>query len=362
MAISFRKSISAGPYRFNLSKSGLGLSVGVKGLRIGRGPKGNYVSAGIAGFQYKTSLNAAGEKLTQIHKQQSPDEYVTPDGVIMQEIESAEVMQMQPSNLSSILQELNERNGKLSAIWPLIAITAVTVFTTYELFREYFVISIVGIVPALMIGKWIDSYSRSTVIFYDLDDAHVDAYSGLVKVIESLQKAKKVWHIASQGQINSWDTSKHHGGASGLVDRKTIEISFGLPSNLKTNFLPPVINVGKQNLYFFPDMILVEEAKFGAVNMKHLHVSRAASRFIEDGRVPADAKIIGETWQHPNRDGGPDRRFANNRLIPICEYDRLTFKSADGINEAIEFSKADASDLFVRYMRAYQKFLRQSRS
>ncbi|WP_374727087.1 DUF4236 domain-containing protein [Paraburkholderia caribensis] len=44
MRLSYRKSISAGPFRFNLSDSGIGVSVGVPGFRVGSGPRGNYVS------------------------------------------------------------------------------------------------------------------------------------------------------------------------------------------------------------------------------------------------------------------------------------------------------------------------------
>ena len=33
-----RKSLKLGPLRFNLSKSGIGTSIGVKGLRVGTGP------------------------------------------------------------------------------------------------------------------------------------------------------------------------------------------------------------------------------------------------------------------------------------------------------------------------------------
>jgi hypothetical protein len=49
MPFYLRKSISAGPFRFNLSSSGIGLSVGVKGVRIGTGPRGHYVHAGRGG-------------------------------------------------------------------------------------------------------------------------------------------------------------------------------------------------------------------------------------------------------------------------------------------------------------------------
>jgi hypothetical protein len=39
MGWSFRRSIRLGPFRFNLSKSGIGTSVGVPGYRIGKDAK-----------------------------------------------------------------------------------------------------------------------------------------------------------------------------------------------------------------------------------------------------------------------------------------------------------------------------------
>jgi hypothetical protein len=47
-----RKSMRLWPVRFNLSKSGLGASVGVRGLRLGSGPRGTYVHAGRGGLYY----------------------------------------------------------------------------------------------------------------------------------------------------------------------------------------------------------------------------------------------------------------------------------------------------------------------
>ena len=43
MPFYIRKSLSVGPFRFSLSKSGIGMSGGVKGFRIGTGPRGNYI-------------------------------------------------------------------------------------------------------------------------------------------------------------------------------------------------------------------------------------------------------------------------------------------------------------------------------
>src|ERR1700745_1968384 len=55
----FRRSLPlAGAPRLNFSKSGLGLSLGVPGLHIGRGPRGAYVRAGLpgTGIYYRKSL------------------------------------------------------------------------------------------------------------------------------------------------------------------------------------------------------------------------------------------------------------------------------------------------------------------
>jgi hypothetical protein len=58
MGLYLRKSFRAGPVRFNLSKNGLGLSAGVKGARIGVGPRGTYVHAGRHGLYYRKHISS----------------------------------------------------------------------------------------------------------------------------------------------------------------------------------------------------------------------------------------------------------------------------------------------------------------
>jgi hypothetical protein len=57
MGFYIRKAIGFGPVRFNLSKSGLGVSVGVKGARIGTGPSGAYIHMGRHGLYYRQRLD-----------------------------------------------------------------------------------------------------------------------------------------------------------------------------------------------------------------------------------------------------------------------------------------------------------------
>lgn len=56
MGFYFRKSKSFGPFRLNLSKSGLGLSTGIKGARLSFGPRGTYVNMGSSGLYYRKKL------------------------------------------------------------------------------------------------------------------------------------------------------------------------------------------------------------------------------------------------------------------------------------------------------------------
>jgi len=51
------------------------------------------------------------------------------------------------------------------------------------------------------------------------------------------------------------------------------------------------------------------------------------------------------------KNGGPDRRFKNNRQLPICLYSELWFKSNTGLNEKIQISKPDAGTGLMNYLK-----------
>jgi len=141
---------------------------------------------------------------------------------------------------------------------------------------------------------------------------------------------------------------KYHAGASSLVRRKSTFIRKAQPPYLKTNIETISIGVGRQTLHFFPDRVLVYDARgVGAVSYLHLELSAASSRFIESEGVPRDAKVVDYTWKYVNRNGGPDRRFKDNRQLPICLYDELTLRSATGLNELVQVSRCGAASGFV---------------
>jgi len=98
--------------------------------------------------------------------------------------------------------------------------------------------------------------------------------------------------------------------------------------------------VGRQTLYFFPDRLLIyDTGRIGAVGYDQIRVKVEQTRFIEDGVPPRDAHVVDHTWRYVNKNGTPDKRFANNARLPICLYDEIRFASYSGLNEVIQVSK-----------------------
>lgn len=66
MGFYYRKSIGAGPFRVNLSKSGVGYSVGGRGFRVGRSARGrSYTTFSVpgTGLGYRSSRSGCAVML-----------------------------------------------------------------------------------------------------------------------------------------------------------------------------------------------------------------------------------------------------------------------------------------------------------
>jgi hypothetical protein len=123
MGFYIRKGINLGPLRLNLSRSGLGMSVGVKGARVGLGPRGSYVHLGRGGLYYRQSLgHASSTKATspvETRQQQIADSQPG-----LQDIASAEASTMSDASSASILQELNRVQQK-TQWFPIVAVLGI---------------------------------------------------------------------------------------------------------------------------------------------------------------------------------------------------------------------------------------------
>ena len=349
MPFYFRKSVSAGPFRFNLSSGGVGVSVGIRGLRIGTGPRGHYVHAGRGGLYYRAALGGGRQSQSRSHgmtpQATTPPGYRPPPqshepNVEMVAVSSASVLEIIDERYGELLEELNSKQNAMSSLVLLGAVAGVAALLATIAAGVGGAGAGAGLVgAALYIGSRLDAHRRSAVVLYDLETDAAEAYEALTKAFDDLAASSMKWHVDSGGAVRDLHTWKRNAGATTILDKRPTEFGYALPRVLKANVTPPSMKVGKEMLYWLPDVVLVvESGKVGAVAYDMLEVRWQDSRFIEEEAVPHDAQVVGQTWKHPNKSGGPDRRFANNRQLPICLYESIHLHSRNGLNELLQVS------------------------
>ncbi len=362
MPFYIRDSVSLGPFRINLSKSGVGISAGVKGFRVGTGPKGHYIHAGMSGVYYRKTLGGLGRKpkpatsdgkedyaseISRIAPNEKLPTYITEDGVLMRRIISAEADVLVSESHSEALRSLNEARERPS--FTLILCVAGGVGLAFSLVSQNPLI--IGLFAALLVvgylvGNMIDLPRRNVVFAYNLDPEAEDCYKTLVAAIDRIASASKIWFVKAQGDITNLNAWKRNSGASSLVDNKETTVSYALPKGIASNVTPPMINIDGKNCYFFPDCILVEENKrFGAVRYETVRTAVRDQRMIMD-TAPSDATVVGQTWKYVNKKGGPDRRFKDNRQLPICLFEEIGMVSEGGFKGLLQVSKHGISGAY----------------
>lgn len=334
-----RKSIKAGPFRFNLSKSGVGVSAGVKGFRVGTGPRGNYVHVGRNGVYYRSSLSSRSSS-GNAHSGE-PSHLDT--GLPMESLAGAETVALAASSSSDLLRQIEEAQRRL-LIWPW-ALGAVLLLANLASGVAGWFGTVVLILGAIGVGwLWLrDTARKSVVVFFEVDDAPAARFSALVDAHTAASKSKKIWHMNSAARLSDLQTRKRNAGAGHLVNREEVSTSNRGPKVLKTNIAIPSFTSKSRSIFWLPDRVLVlQKGKFADIPWSDVHAGFNYSRFIEDGRVPSDADVVDRTWRYVNKGGGPDKRYKDNKQLPVCRYGDLILTADNGFRVEWQFSAADA--------------------
>ena len=362
MGFYVRKSISVGPFRFNLSGSGIGISTGVPGLRVGAGPKGKYIHMGRDGLYYRQKINLPSVAQNEINNDKPLIlQPTTNTHGPMMPVGTQSINGNCETSSMAILNEIQEK-ARMTTWWPVLAILSFFAFLgicVSELpdtvkFLSLFIFS----VPVFILHQF-EIWRKTIVLMYDLDEKHEAAFTKLLEAITYLSICGGKWRIIATGDVLN---KKYHAGASYLVNRAKLEILDVEPDFIKTNVPIQKMNFGGINLFFMPDVVLVysDSGKITAIDYDNLIIDHSQTNFTEEDPVPSDATIIGSTWRYINKDGGPDRRFNNNHKIPVCRYEEMRIKSKSGLDEILLVSKIGLSDLVNNGIKTVAKAINES--
>lgn len=244
MGFYLRKSISAGPFRFNLSGSGLGLSVGVKGFRVGTGPRGNYVHMGRGGLYYRAALGGRTGQRTDPSRPRStppPLNSNSPAPVLIP-VEGGDVLETVPTGGSDIVEQINKKLAALrSWPWAFGVGLALTFVASTEPKVSWLVWPLLLLtVVVCVLFSTLDAQRRTVVIMYDLDEESVSRFKHFVEAFDELT-SRRIWNIDASGAVADW---KRNAGAGQLIRRQPARLTHGTPKVIKTNLDIPAIHGG----------------------------------------------------------------------------------------------------------------------
>lgn len=344
MSFYVRKSVKAGPFRFNLSKSGVGVSAGIPGFRVGAGPRGNYVRVGGGVVQYRSTLRSPVEEPAW-----TPPPPPPVADVLLEDVTGASAEELVPTGPGDLVEQLNEAAGRWRFFpWALGVLILILLAKP--------VVGAVLLLPAIpgLIWLWYQDRARRTVVaFYDVNDSAAKWFQQLVYAVESLAANNALWRVDAAGNVKTTYQYKVNAGATTIVSRSAAGASLEPPSTLATNITVPSITSGKAGLFFLPDRLLVKDGKqFSDISYSNLELTAMAIRFTESGRTPRDAQQVDTTWQYVNVSGGPDRRFKNNRQYPVMLYGELTLASQGGLYWLLQSSQPTSAKEVVDVLRA----------
>jgi hypothetical protein len=341
MAMNIRTSVKAGPLRFNLSRSGIGVSAGIPGLRVGSGPRGNYVRVGSGSATYLSSATVR-QRSSRSEATRVPVEFGDPAAVAMDDTSGVSALELHPTGGDDTVQQLDVAARRLRWGW----IATVVALIVGGVLMPWGLIIWALAVPCCWWLFLRDGLRKNVVLLYDLDAPAASWFDRFGDSWVEVTNSDKLWRTVQSGQVRTTSQHKANAGVGSIVQRISAVARIEQPKHLVTNVDVPTLRAGKDALYFLPDRVLVVSGKrHSDISYRHLTARGSVTRFVErPGQVPGDTQLIGETWQYVNVRGGPDRRFKDNPILPVVQYGQLDLTSPQGLSWSVQSSRVTALD------------------
>lgn len=309
MSFYIREGLNVGPVRFNLSKSGIGASLGVKGFRFGTGPKGEYVYVGEGpvryrkykqlgsseetGSQPRENGTSSGEDRASSTGPQTVEKSLEDTGEL-EDPDEADASSLVETGSEDIINEINAARDRWR-MWPFAAVVSGIL-----LFLSLIMAAVGAAVTVLLYKR--DQVRKTVALFYDFSDEAKKQYKAVCRIFAGAAESDEIWNA---------------------------EVGFSSPGSVKTNVPIPSFSFEKQSIYFFPERILIEN-KDGPVEVlsyENVKVSTSsATKRRKSTLAPIDAKVVEKTWKHSNKDGSRDKRYKDNPRMSKFKVEQIRLR------------------------------------
>jgi hypothetical protein len=285
----------------------------------------------------------------------------------MTAIMSADAAALIDESSAQLLNELNERGSQISLVTITNCIAFLIAAAVIATWCQYpnslapkiaFFLAVACYLICIVLAYYADLRRLQTVLMFDADDDFQSHYQSVLNAFQRASNCSEIKHVRAQGVVSAQDR-RYHAGAARELDLRATQIVSRLPVRVQANTTPACLLAGKDELYFFPDRLLVKsENQFGAVSFETLHLQADTAKLIVES-APSDGHIVGRTWRYVNKNGGPDKRFKNNSELPIVEYSILFMRSDRGLNELFYFSAPGTAESIKKSLEELNEEIRK---
>ena len=186
-----------------------------------------------------------------------------------------------------------------------------------------------------------------------LSEEEKAAYSRLCERFEALLSTDKIWLITDEML-----TTQRKAFSNISIKRCEASIYVGVFNFLKSAFDIPVLDSGDTRYYIYPKFIIK------ATDVCHFYVyphdlgrlTTATVNYQESEARPVDAEFLKYTWQYVNKNGEPDKRYANNSRYPVFKYCCL-FVNTGNTTAKFMFSNYTTASEFATAYTVYANLL-----
>lgn len=370
MSLRYRRSVKLGKgVKLNLTKTGVGLTVGGKGAHYSVHSSGRRTtSVGIpgTGLYYQNRTGGSSHKSVGTpHNVGQPQPGValtqTTSGHAIESSNTA--LAVKSDNFAKFREQLNmlfeQRHALEAELKAAKSKHASLVFAATVKFmskkakerrdQQAFVVS--GIKQQLAEKVLHVAISKSPLV--------TETWPACVDTFQKLMASQRIWDVTYTQAIDRVQARSY---ASNLINRTLIKRSATsldfIACDVDCLALP---NENGPDIYIYPTFLLFFKSyqEFGIYDLKTVKNNLRLTQYVERDGVPSDTEVIGQTWFKTNKDGSRDKRFNGNYQIPVVKYGDWTIEGDNGLQENYMFSDfqafADFTNVFVAHAQILAK-------
>ncbi len=377
MGFRFQRRLTLFPgVRLNFSGNGISASLGPRGASVTVGPHGSALNIGIpgTGISYRHSLTS-GNGHTGRPELPPPEPLpgaapplFEPHGSVIASAPVSEVTSEGLEGLKALIKQVIAEREELARSIPVAQDELATAQRRLRRAHHWFLgLFLKRKIPerqkavAAKAAELKSQEARAGGAFIDaefaLDDATRETFGKLSEAFESLASCTRIWDIVTEQYS---DRRATRSSASRSLERVEVKFSVSEDEVLQTEAkVLRLQNANGADLLVYPGFLMMAGGgDIALIDLRDIRLACRQVRFVETESVPPDALVVDQTWAKVNKDGSPDRRFANNYRIPVAGYGGMALKTEDGLNEEYQFSNAEKAQRFAEVFTDYQNKLR----